>query len=58
MSLTCSRVDAGSDVEVAERVGVGHAAAAPLVVVVSALVVRQAASQRGLGDIPMKGGVQ
>lgn len=37
---TCGRVDAGGDVEVAERVGVRHAAAAPLVVVVSALVVR------------------
>lgn len=57
MSVTCGRVDAGSDVEVAESVGMGHASATFLVVTVSALMVRQAASQRGLGYIPIKGGV-
>lgn len=56
-SLTCGRVDAGSNVEVAESVGMGHVAADLLVVVVSALMVGQAASQRGLWHIPIKGGV-
>lgn len=40
-SLTCGWVDAGSDVKMAESVGVGQAAL--LVVVVSTLKVRQAA---------------
>lgn len=51
VTQTCGRVDARSDVEVAESVGMGHVAAAPLVVVVSALMVRQAACQGGLGHI-------
>lgn len=59
LSLTCGRVDAGSNVEVAESVSMGHGtAAALLVVVVSALIVRQAASQRRLGHVPIQGGVQ
>lgn len=44
--------------EVAESVGMGHVAAALLVVVVAALMVRQAASQRQLRCIPIKGAVQ
>ena len=44
--------------EVAESVGVRRAAAAPLVVVVSALMVGQAAGQRGLRDVPIRGGEQ
>lgn len=55
---TCGRVDAGSDVEVAERVGVRPVAAAPLVAVVPALMVRQAASQGGLRDVPVKRATQ
>lgn len=43
-SPTCCGVDAGRDVKVTERVGVGKVAAALLVVVVSALVVGQSAS--------------
>lgn len=58
LSPTCCRVDAGSNVEVAESVGMGHVAADLLVVVVSILIVRQAASQRGLWPNPRKGGVQ
>lgn len=58
LSLTCGRVDAGSNVEVAKSIGMGQAAAALLVVVVLALMVRQAAGQRGLRHIPIKGGVQ
>lgn len=58
LGLTCGRVDAGSNVKVAESVGMGHEAAALLVVVVSILMVRQAASQRGLGHITIEGGVQ
>lgn len=57
MSLTCGWVDAGSNVEVAESVGMGHVAAALLVVVVSTLMVRQATSQGRLGHIPIEGGV-
>lgn len=56
-SLTCGRVDASGDVEVAESVSMGHVAAARLVVEVSALMVGQAASQRGLRHIPIKGGL-
>lgn len=55
LSLTCGRVDAGSNVEVAKSVGMGQIAVAFLVVVVLALMVRQAASQRELGHIPIKG---
>lgn len=58
LSLTCGWVDARSDVEVAKSVGMGHVAAALLVVVVAALMVRQAASQRQLRCIPIKGAVQ
>lgn len=58
LSLTGGRVDACSNVEMAESVGMGHVAAAPLMIIVLALMVRQAASQRGLGHIPIKGGVQ
>lgn len=58
LSLTCGRVDAGSNVEVAKSVGMGQIAVALLVVVVLALMVRQAASQRELGYIPIKGGMQ
>lgn len=57
MSLTCGRVDAGSDVEVAESVGVGHVVAVPLVVTVSALMVRQAGGQRWDGHVPIEGGM-
>lgn len=57
-TLTRGRVDAGSDVEVAESVGVRHVAADSLVLVVSALMVRQAASHRGLGHVATGGGVQ
>lgn len=57
MCLTCGRVDAGSNVEVAESIGMGHVTADLLVVVVSTLMVGQAASQRGLWYIPIKGGV-
>ncbi|TNN59140.1 hypothetical protein EYF80_030674 [Liparis tanakae] len=50
---TCGGVDAGRDVEVAERVGVRPVAAAPLVAVVPALMVRQAAGQGGLRGVPV-----
>ncbi len=55
---TCGRVNAGCYVEVTESVGMGHVAAALLVAVVSALMVRKAAGQRGLGHIPIEGGLQ
>lgn len=56
--FTCGGVDAGSDVEVAESVGMRHAAAAPLVAVVPALIVRQTTSHGGLQDVPVKGAMQ
>ena len=40
LGLTCGRVDAGSNVEVAEGISVGHATVAPSVGVMSVLVVR------------------
>lgn len=40
---TCGWVDAGSNVKVAESIGMGHVIAALLVVTVSTLKVRQAA---------------
>lgn len=51
LSLTCGRVDACSDVEVAEGVGMGHVDGAPPVAAVTALMVRQAASHGGLRNI-------
>lgn len=56
--LTCGWVDAGSDVEVTKSVSVGNFFATFLVTVVSVLMVRQAAGQRGLEHIPVNGGLQ
>lgn len=44
--------------EVAESIGMGDFVVAFLVVVVLVLMVRQAASQRGLKHIPVNGGMQ
>lgn len=56
--LTCGWVDAGSDVEVTKSVSVGNFVATFPVTVVSVLMVRQAAGQRGLQHIPVNGGLQ
>lgn len=58
MCLTGGWVDACSNVEVAESIGMGPVGAALLVAVVAmTLVVRQAASQRGLRNVPIQGEV-
>lgn len=54
MALTGGRVDAGRNVEVAESVGVRHVAPAFPVVVVPALMVRQAAGQREVRPVPIR----
>lgn len=58
MALTGGRVDASRNVEVAESVGVRHVAPAFPVVVVPALMVRQAASQREVRPVPIRRGEQ
>lgn len=58
MGLTSGRVDAGRDVEVAESVGLRHVAPALPVAIVTALVVRQAAGERELKDVPVGWGEQ
>lgn len=45
LSLTCGRVDAGSDVEVAQSISVGRSSVASLVVMMLALMVKEAAGQ-------------
>lgn len=58
MALTGGGVDAGRNVEVAESVGVRHIAPAFPVVVVPALMVRQAASQGEVRLVPIRRGEQ
>lgn len=58
MCLTGGWVYACRNVKVAESIGMGTIGAALLVAVVAmALVMRQAASQRGLGNVPIQGEV-